>query len=76
MKTLVCLLMAFLIAMLLGYGIARSEETNTEECVDLSDPAPLVAQSTLVLCCCNTWNGSCCRWMTACTGFIPGCFCQ
>jgi hypothetical protein len=30
-----------------------------------------------VLCCCNTWGGGqCCKWVTFCGAFIPGCMCS
>ncbi len=30
-----------------------------------------------VLCCCQTWSGGqCCKWVTFCGSFIPGCMCS
>jgi hypothetical protein len=29
-----------------------------------------------VLCCCQTYNGQCCRYVGFCGSFIPGCMCS
>lgn len=29
-----------------------------------------------VLCCCNTSNGQCCKYVSMCSGYIPGCWCS
>lgn len=29
-----------------------------------------------VTCCCNTYNGICCKEMSFCSGYIPGCICN
>lgn len=29
-----------------------------------------------VFCCCETYSGQCCKWVTFCSGFIPGCLCK
>ena len=28
-----------------------------------------------VLCCCDTFNGTCCGYTSFCSGFVPGCLC-
>lgn len=38
-------------------------------------PDTKVSQGT-VLCCCNTYNGQCCKNVTYCSGFVPGCACS
>ena len=36
----------------------------------------LFALGFFVLCCCRTYNGSCCAEVSFCTGFVPGCMCS
>ena len=37
-------------------------------------PSPVPVRGS-VLCCCQTFNGMCCAYVTFCGGFVPGCFC-
>jgi hypothetical protein len=74
------LLCTLCLAFGLGSNVAYSSETST--C--LSPDAPRsqtslqadgqVAQN--VLCCCRTYQGQCCNYVSFCSGFIPGCVCS
>jgi hypothetical protein len=61
----------FLLAMVLGMLVAPA---LTQGVVEDDPQMQMVAGN--VLCCCDTYQGMCCKWMPICTGFIPGCFCN
>lgn len=63
----------FLLAMVIGLCLTFTPAL-TQDVVEDDPQMQMVAGN--VLCCCDTYQGMCCKWMPICTGYVPGCFCN
>lgn len=65
----------------LSMSFAYSEEAAVEPqqtCQTAHQARAAATQDQLaqqVLCCCNTSNGQCCKYVSMCGSWIPGCWC-
>lgn len=69
-----CAVLAMSFAYASETAVEPQQSCQTESQAKANATSQQLAQQ--VLCCCNTYNGSCCKYVTFCGGFVPGCMCS
>lgn len=70
---LLVLVAAILVLCLAALAPALSAAQNSLPAC--APPVFLDSDAGYVLCCCNTFSGTCCAYVSFCAGYIPGCLC-
>ena len=72
--------LAFVLSMgCLGGSVIAEESGNCLSPMSAESKQSLLSDGQVaqqVLCCCQTRNGQCCKYVGFCGGFIPGCLCS
>lgn len=73
------LMVGIFVSLVMSFAVAAETPTESQQSCQTAEQAQSNATSDQlaqqVLCCCNTYNGSCCKYVSFCGGFVPGCMC-
>ena len=68
-----CAALAMSLSFAAETAVEPQQSCQTAELAQANATPDQLAQQ--VLCCCNTSNGQCCKYVSMCGSWIPGCWC-